>query len=173
MGSDKAEEEMKLEDGDGVEYHLEMYKNDDKIHFKIRENKVYPPFTFENDFSLEDFINHHKAFKSCVDLDEVLYHLKNLYNNGKLSLFNLGESDKRALIASIWDISEEKDTQDFVLERRMTEKKDIALSDLYNIQKNQVEILKTIKKMITESLNDQNPLKKNITEILAKCKTVI
>ena len=64
MDSDKAEEEMKLEDGDGVEYHLEMYKNDDKIHFKIRENKVYPPFTFENDFSLEDFINHHKAFKS-------------------------------------------------------------------------------------------------------------
>ena len=108
-----------------------------------------------------------------MDLDEVLYHLKNLYNNGKLSLFNLGESDKRALIASIWDISEEKDTQDFVLERRMTEKKDIALSDLYNIQKKQVEILKTIKKMITESLNDQNPLKKNITEILAKCKTVI
>ena len=109
-----------------------------------------------------------------MDLDEVLYHLKNLYNNGKLSLFNLGEAYKRALIASIWDISEEKDTQDFVLERRMTEKKDIALSDLYNIQKKkQVEVLKTIKKMITESLNVQNPLKKNITEILAKCKTVI
>ena len=172
MDSDKTEE-MKLEDGDGVEYHLEMHKNDDKIHFKIRENKVYPPFTFENDFSLEDFINHHKAFKSCVDLDEALYHLKKLYNNDKISLFDLGEADKRALIASIWDISEEKETQDFVLDRQMTEKKDIALSDLYNIQKKQVETLKTIKKMITESLNDQNPLKKNITEILAKCQTEI
>ena len=166
-------EEMKLEDGDGIEYHLEMYRNGDKIHFKIRENKVYPPFTFENDFSMEDFIEHHKAFKSCVDLDEVLYHLKNLYNNGKLSLFNLGQNDQRSLIASIWDISEEKETTDFILNRQMTEKKDIALSDLYNIQKKQVQILKEINKMINESLNDQNPLKKAITQILGTCKTVI
>ena len=172
MASDKTEE-MKLEDGDGIEYHLEMYRNGDKIHFKIRENKVYPPFTFENDFSMEDFIEHHKAFKSCVDLDEVLYHLKNLYNNGKLSLFNLGQNDQRSLIASIWDISEEKETTDFILNRQMTEKKDIALSDLYNIQKKQVQILKEIRKMIKEGLNDQNPLKKAITEILNECKTVI
>ena len=166
-------EEMKLEDGDGIEYHLEMYRNDDKIHFKIRENKVYPPFTFENDFTMDDFIEHHKAFKSCVDLDEVLLHLKNLYDNGKLSLFNLGQADQRSLIANIWDISEEKETNDFILKRQMTEKKDIALSDLYNIQKKQVEILKEIKKMITEGLNDQNPLRKTITEILGTCKTVI
>ena len=172
MASDKSEE-MTLEDGDGIEYHLEMYRNDDKIHFKIRENKVYPPFTFENDFTMDDFIEHHKAFKSCVDLDEVLQHLKNLYYNGKLSLFNLGQNDQRSLIANIWDISEEKETNDFILKRQMTEKKDIALSDLYNIQKKQVEILKEIKKMIEESLNDQNPLRKTITEILGTCKTVI
>ena len=55
----------------------------------------------------------------------------------------------------------------------MTEKKDIALSDLYNIQKKQVQILKEIRKMIKEGLNDQNPLKKAITEILNECKTVI
>ena len=167
------QEEMKLEDGDGIEHHFEMYKNGDKIHFKIRENKVYPPFTFENDFSMEDFIQHHKAFKSCADLDEVLYHFKNLYNNDKLSLFYLGQTDERSLTATIWDISEEKDTSEFVLKRQMTEKKDIALSDLYNIQKKQVEILKEVKKMINESLNDQNPLKKTITEILGRCKTVI
>ena len=167
------EEEMKLEDGDGIEYHLEMSRNDDKIHIKIRENKVYPPFTFENDFSMEDFIEHHKAFKSSVDLDEVLQHLKNLYNNGKLALFNLGQDDQRSLIATIWDISEEKETQDFILNRQMTKKKDIALSDLYNIQKKQVEILKQINKMINQSLNDQNPLKKAISDILQTCKTVI
>ena len=171
MESDK--EDMKLEDGDGIEYKLEIYKNGEKIHFKIRENKVYPPFTFENDFTMEDFIEHHKAFKSCVDLDEVLQHFKNLYHNGKLSLFNLGESDKRTLIANIWDISEEKETNDFVLNRQMTEKKDLALSDLYNIQKKQVELLKTIKQMINGSLQDQNPLRKAITDILLTCKTVI
>ena len=172
MDSDK-QEEMNLEDSDGVEYHLEMYKNDDKIHIKIRENKVYPPFTFENDFTMDEFIGHHKAFKSCVDLDEVLRHLKNLYKNGKLSLFNLGQSDLRSLTANIWDISKEDDTQEFNLNRQMTEKKDIALSDLYNIQKKQVAILKEIKKMIKESLNDQNPLKKTITSILETSKTVI
>ena len=114
MDSDKnTTEEMTLVDPDGVEYHLEIYRNDDKIHFKIRENKVYPPFTFENDFTMNDFIDHHKAFRSCVDLDEVLQHFKNLYNNGKLNLYNLGEKDKRVIIANIWDISEEKDTKDF------------------------------------------------------------
>ena len=61
MDSDKNKtEEMTLVDADGLECHLEIYRNDDKIHFKIRENKVYPPFTFENDFTLNDFIEHHK-----------------------------------------------------------------------------------------------------------------
>ena len=55
----------------------------------------------------------------------------------------------------------------------MTEKKDIALSDLYNIQKKQVGILKLIKQMINESLNDQNPLKKTIKDILEKSRTEI
>ena len=174
MDSDKKNtEEMTLVDADGIEYHLEIYRNDDKIHFKIRENKVYPPFTFENDFTMNDFIEHHKAFRSCVDLDEVLQHFKNLYNNGKLNLYNLGEKEKRVIIANIWDISEEKDTKDFDLYQKMTEKKDIALSDLYNIQKKQVGILKSIKQMIKESLTDENPLKKAITDILEKCRTEI
>ena len=44
---------MKIEDGyDNIEYFLEMYKEGDHIHFKIKESKVHAPFTFECDYTM-------------------------------------------------------------------------------------------------------------------------
>ena len=104
-----------LKDNYDVEYILEYTIENDSILFKIIENKVYSPFTFEAEFTLQDFIDHHAAFKSCDNLDEVLRHLDNLYKDNKIILDNISQADERYLYFNIFDISEEIRTKEFIL----------------------------------------------------------
>ena len=159
-----------LKDNYDVEYILEYTIENDSILFKIIENKVYSPFTFEAEFTLQDFIDHHAAFKSCDNLDEVLRHLDNLYKDNKIILDNISQADERYLYFNIFDISEENRTKEFILKQKMTEEKDKALEDLYNIQKKQIELFKKIKSLVGKN-KKENKFGESILDILKeKCK---
>ena len=161
---------MLITEDDGVEYKLEFNIDNDSIHFKIIENKVYSPFTFEAKFTMEDFINSHCAFKSCDDLEEIIKHLNNLYKYNKIKLSNCGSPEERGLNFEIYNISEEITTKDFTLKLLMTENKDEALDDLYNIQKKQLDLLKNIKLLINDGdLSKEHPFYKGINKLFNEC----
>lgn len=161
---------MKITDSyDNIEYFLDMYKEGDHIHFKIKESKVHAPFTFECDYTMEDFIKQHKAFKSCDNLDEVLEHLYRLFEDKKASLMSIGPSEEKYLYFKIWDISEENDTEQFKLIFKMTENKDDELFILYEIQNKQINQLRKIKKIVDDNLSKQNPLGKELLELIDGC----
>ena len=158
---------MKLVDLEyDIEYNLQLIKENDKIHFILKETKVFVPFTFEGYFSLDDFIKRHIGFKSCDNLDDVLKHLFHLYNNNKISINDLGYEQERYLFLMAWNISEEFQSEHFALARKMTENKDEDLLHLYKIQKNEIKLLKDIKSMIEEKLSHENPIYQNIIKIL-------
>ena len=48
------EKKMYLEDDDGTQFIFRMILENDSIHFTLKENKVYVPFTFENSFTLAE-----------------------------------------------------------------------------------------------------------------------
>ena len=170
MEDKKGKKIMKLNDAfDNVEYILEFSKEDDHIHFKLKESKVYAPFTFENDFTMDEFIERNKAFKSCDDLDEVLRHLYNLYDQKRIELMAPGAKDEEFLYFKLWDISEEIDSEGFLLKKKMTEHKDKALEELYNIQYQQIELLQQIKATLEKNSSKENPLFKAISKALLNC----
>ena len=146
-----------------TEYFLKFFKEGNSIHFILKETKVYSPFTFEANFTIEDFFEHHKGFRSCDDINEVIEHLNVLYNKKKISLENLGFEEERYLYIEAWDISIEFQTeQPFALKRKMTDEKEKALLDLYYIQKQQIKLLKKIQKY----LSVEHPLNKEISKCL-------
>ena len=167
------DKKMLLRDSDDVEYILDFKVESDKIHFKIVENKLYAPFTFEGSFSMEDFRERSSAFNSCDNLNEIIHHLNNLYKNKKIALNNLGLETERTLVFTIWDISEEKDTEDFGITLLMTEEKDKALEDLCHIQNSQLELLKKIKTFLEKNSANESPFKKSINAIFDECESKI
>ena len=174
--SKEKEKKMYLEDDDGTQFIFRMILENDSIHFTLKENKVYVPFTFENSFNFDDFIEHHKIFKACNDLEEVYGHLNNLYDKNKISLYNMGGEDHRYLVFKVDFISEENvDTNDFELNLKMTEEKDRDLLELYNIQKQQIAKLKKIKEIVTDKNGNTKefPIYKKIKEIIDRCESKV
>ena len=174
--SKEKEKKMYLEDDDGTQFIFRMILENDSIHFTLKENKVYVPFTFENSFTFDDFIEHHKIFKACNDLEEVYGHLNNLYDKNKISLYNMGGEDHRYLVFKVDFISEENvDTNDFELNLKMTEEKDRDLLELYNIQKQQIAKLKKIKEIVTDKNGNAKefPIYKKIKEIIDRCESKV
>ena len=157
---------MKLiENYNQVEYLFQFKKEGEYIHFILQENNVYAPFTFEGRFTMKDFITNHIAFTSCDDLDELTSHLYKLYNNKKIKIFPAAKN-KLYLFLTVKNISEETDSEPFELIIKMTEDKDIALFDLYNIQKDQLKLIQKLKTSVDDNLSRENPLYKEIYKIL-------
>ena len=167
------DKKMLLKDCDDIEYILEFKIEGEYIHFKIIENKVNAPFTFEGNFTMKDFIERSSAFKSFDNLEDIIYHLNNLYRKNKISLSNLGALNERYLSFNLMDISEEVQTNDFVLSLKMTENKDKALADLYNIQSDHIELFKNIKLLIDKNLSKEHPLLKSINDIFEESDSKI
>ena len=164
---EKEEKVMKLFDkGEEIEYILKFFKEEDHIHFIVKESNVYVPFTFEASFTLDDIIQRHISFKSCDNLDEVIMHLNNLYDNNKISIQNLGDTSERYLYLKAWDISKEFESEYFNLIILMTDEKDKALFDLYEIQKKQMKLIQDIQLIVQKNLPKESPLNKNICSII-------
>ena len=159
------EEIMKLTSSEAT-YLFKFEKEGDKVHFAVKESEVYAPFTFEESFTLKEFIERHKGFKACDNVDEVIRHLKSLYKKKKIKIEKLGPSSDRYLFIWAWDISKEFESALFDLKQKMTDDKDKALLDLYNIQKEQMKLLKEIQSIAKNNLTKENPLNKEIEELL-------
>ena len=168
------EEEMFLKDDNGKDYIFKLQLEEDSIHFYLKENKVYAPFTFESFYTLDQIIKLHKAFKACDDLEEVYKHLLNLYKRDKMALMDVISSEK-LLINCRFDYISVEDTEniDIIVEKKMTEEKDRDLLELYKIQKKQLETFKKIKKMVEKGMTKENPLYKEIFKIIEQCRSKV
>ena len=147
-----------------TEYIFTIEKEGDKLHFIIKEKDDHCPFIFEKAFNLNNFIQIHKAFKSCDDISEVEQHFYLLYEKGKLSTFSLNNEIDRIIEAKIGDISEETECI-FTLDKKYiyTYKNVI---ELYEIYKKDKELKQRIKSIIGKYLPAENPLTKEICMLI-------
>ena len=164
-----------IDDYDKVHYEFKMILEEDKIHFWIKEDKIFAPYTFEEYFTYDQFVEHHKIFKACDDLNEILGHLNKLYDKNRIKLMAIGTNHDRILVFNLSFISEpEEQTPNFVLELKMTENKDEDLLKLYKIQKDQIAALKNIKQLLKEEqLSKELPFYKAIMKEIDKCESDI
>ena len=172
--SDIQEKKMYLIDEcDEIHFEFRMILEEDKIHFWLKEDKVFTPFTFEKFFTYEQFVEHHKIFKACDNLKEIHKHLINLYNAKRIKLMAVGGSNERMIIFNVAFISnQEEKTQDFTLELNMTENKDDDLLRLYNIQKDQIAALRKVLKLLQdEQMSKELPFYKAIKDEIQKCES--
>ena len=150
-----------------IEYIVKFEIEDDKIHFTIKENNEFAPFTYEESFNHEDFIEHHKIFKACKDIEKILPHLFTLFENKKISINKLGPEEQREFYFKVMNISGEEETEAFVLQRKMVDKKNEALIELYQEQKRQLKKIKEIEKLISVGDQDNKQLKMKILNLLS------
>ena len=139
-----------------LEYLIKFILEKDKIHIIIKENNEFVPYTYEGFFSLEDFIEHHKVFSSCANIEEILQHLNNLYEIKKIFIGDIALDDHRYMYFKVMNIVKEEDTDHFDLKRKMVEDKDQAMIDLYQEQKNQIGKIKAIDKLINDQKMDKD-----------------
>ena len=168
--------EMHLIDlDDDIQYILKMFLEEDKIHFWLKEDKIYTPFTFEQSFTYDQFVENHQIFKACDDLKEIHKHLINLYNKNRVGLVAAAESSVRLLTFKVGFISnQEESTNDFTLELKMTENKDDDLLKLYKIQKDQIAALRNVFKLIKDAeMSKELPFYKAIMDEIAKCESKV
>ena len=172
--SDIQEKKMYLiDDYDKIHFEFKMILEEDKIHFWIKEDKIFAPYTFEESFTYDQFVEHHRIFKACENLKEIYEHFIQLYKKEKITLFDCGPKDVRFLDVKVDYISLANDkTDDFPIVMKMTENKDEDLLKLYKIQKDQIAALKKITKLLEkEQLSKEVPFYKAIMEEIDKCES--
>ena len=152
-----------------LEYIIEFKIINGNILIKMKENNEFVPYTYEGLFSHDDFIEHHRAFKSCVNVQEILAHLTNLYNNENVIIGDVGKDNCRYITFKILYISSEENTLTFELERKMVEDKDKALIESYEELKRKIKIIKQIEQLVNsgEIGDDNELLRRNILDILS------
>ena len=174
--SEIQEKEMHLIDlNSKLQYMFKIFLEEDKIHFWLKEDKIYAPFTFEESFTFDKFVENHKIFKACDDLKEIYDHLINLYAQQRIKLMSIGAKREIMLVFNIDYISEKGiETGFFTLELKMTENKDDDLLKLYKIQKDQIIALRYIQKLLKkEQLPKEKPLYKAIMGEIDKCRAKV
>ena len=142
---------------------------DDKLVLKLNEIGAFSPFIYLKKLTLDDFIQNHKMFRSCGNLQEVQNHIAILFANNKIKLTqNKDEEDAIILNIKTRNISEDVQIK-IEGERKMTTQKDESLMKLYKIQKNEIKILKEIENFIKENGKDgDNEIIKKIKDIQSK-----
>ena len=99
------EKKMILKDiNEDIENIFTIKYEGDYLHFIATENDEHYPFLFENNFILEDFIEHHKAFKACDNIEEIEKHFYKLYEKGKLDIAELVGQNEKQIQAKIGDM---------------------------------------------------------------------
>ena len=151
-----------------IEYIVTFEIEENTIHITIKENNEFAPFTYEESFTKDDFVERHKIFKACENVKKILPHLPNLFKAKKISINKLGPEDKRHLYFRVANISGEEDTQAFILQRKMVDNKNEALIELYEEQKRQLKKIKEIEELISKGNQIQLILILNNLQMLIK-----
>ena len=164
-----------IESNQGVHFEFKIFLEEDKIRFWIKEDKIFAPYTFEESFTYDQFVEHHKIFKACDNLNEIYDHFIQLYKSKKIALMDCGANDERILDVKVDFIAKANDdVKDFSIIMKMTENKEEDLMKLYNIQKDQIAALREIKQLLKkEQLSKEVPFYKAIMEEIDKCESKV
>ena len=155
------EEQIKLNDS---LFHFSSTIKNGKLSLKLVEISAYAPFIYSINLSLEEFTKISKIFRSCENLEEVKTHIDRLFALKRITLGQEeGKEDSITFFIKAYDISEEIEIE-IKGKRIITNEKDKALMKLYEIEKNQIKLMKEIEKLI----NQQNE-----NEIINKIKSLL
>ena len=133
-------ERIKL--NDDTIFRFESSVKDDNLCLKLSEIGAFSPYIYEVDLSLDDLINIHKMFKSCIDIEEAKTHIDKLF---ELKQIHLTQEEKDHITFNITahDLSiEQKFKIDAI--RKITTEKDESLMKLYEIEKKQLKLWKEL-----------------------------
>ena len=135
------EEQIKLNDS---LFHFSSTIKNDKLSLKLVEISAYAPFIYSINLSLEEFTKISKIFRSCENLEEVKTHIDRLFALKRITLRQEeGKEDSITFFIKAYDISEEIEIE-IKGKRIITNEKDKALMKLYEIEKNQIKLMKEI-----------------------------
>ena len=136
-------------------FQFSCYTKNEKICLKLREIGALAPFIYIKKITLEGFKDIHPMFRSCDDLKTVEKHINKLFHDKKIELKPPKEkNDSINFIIKAGNISEEVTIQ-IPGERMITSEKDEALMKLYEIQKDQIKLLKEIENYIESKEKNQ------------------
>ena len=107
---------------------------------------------------MKEFYKIHRIFKSCEDLETVKKHIDKLFADKKIKLTQEKEDSIIFNIKAL-NISEEVKIE-IQGERIITDEKDEALMKLYEIEKDQIKLMKEIKNYIKYEQNNSEIIDK-------------
>ena len=147
---------------------------DENTHFRfscnVENEKVilllepigeYAPFIYEKKLLWKDIKKIHPIFESCLgDLNEVKNHFDTLFKNKNIKLKK--EDDETIALEMIVGFISGDVKLSIKISRILTKYEDEALMKLYNIEKNEIKLLKEIEKWVEnqKDCKEVNELKK-------------
>ena len=133
-------ERIKL--NDDTIFRFESSVKDDNLSLKLSEIGAFSPYIYERELSLDEMINIHKMFKSCIDIKEAKEHIDKLF---ELKQIYLTQEDKDHITFNI-TAHEISIKQEFKIDamRKITTEKDESLMKLYEIEKKQLKLWKEL-----------------------------
>ena len=165
IGEVPENERIKL-DNDTI-YHFSCAIDNNYLVLTLNEIGAFAPYIYRCLLSLEEIQAKYKMFRSCDTLDQVKEHIDRLFNDKKIKLSK--DDDVITFNLSVYEISELKV---ITIEARkiMTTKKDDALMKLYQIEKDQIKILKEIEKFAINKGTNGNNIIAKLKEVMEKYK---
>ena len=112
------------------------------LSLRLSEIGAFAPYIYEVVLSLNELVNIHKMFCSCVDIEEAKAHIDKLFELQQIYLTQ-EEKDHITFNVIAHDISIK---QEFKIDamRKITTEKDESLMKLYEIEKKQLKLFKEI-----------------------------
>ena len=151
---------------DDTVFQFDCIVDDDYLILKLSEIDAVAPYTYCINKTLKQMQDIHKMFKSCDNLDEVKSHIDKLFKNDKIKLSQI-KDEEIIFEFKAYFISYEDDFQ-IVAERKMVNNKDSMLLKLYQIQKQELKVIKEIETYIKKNDFKKNELLNQIKEIKEK-----
>jgi hypothetical protein len=129
-----------------------------KLRIGLKEMVKYSPYYYEKFYDIKDLEEMNTIFKGCKDLNDICTQLKEVFPEKETVL---KEQNDYQIIDVIFKIKffAQKFEVTFDLERKTIPNKDDGLKFLYEIQKENIKIMKLIKDQCLKNKNDPSAQK--------------
>ena len=151
---------------DDTIYRFSFSINHESLKLELNEIGAFAPYIYRRNLTLDEITTNYPMFRSCANLEAVEKHIRQLFKDNKIKL-RKDREDSIILELTVYMISEIKKIEIEVY-RIMTTKKDEALIKLYQIQKDEIKLLKEIDNLLKKSGENGNNLIGKINEIKNK-----
>ena len=158
-------EEERISLDENTHFKFSCSVENDKLFLLLKPIGEYAPFTYEKKLTWKKIQKIHQIFESCEgDLEKVKKHFDTLFQKKNIKLKK--ENDESILLqVTVGNISFDVEL-DVEVTRILTNHKDEALMKLYQIEKNEIKLIKEIKKYL-ENQNDNREINE-LKKILSK-----